>query len=54
MKHLGEKCLSLKKKKSLKMCTYCHQKEIKQNEVMLEKNTNIGMATLPQGRILFT
>lgn len=53
MKHLEEKCLSLKKK-SLKMCTYCHQNEIKQNEVMLEKNTNIGTATLPQGRILFT
>ena len=52
MKHLEEKCLSLGKKKSLKMCTYCHQHEIKQNEVVLEKNTNIGKATLPQGRIL--
>ena len=25
------------KKKNLKMCTYCHQNEIKQNEVVLEK-----------------
>lgn len=37
MKHPEEKCLYLEKKKSLKMCTYCHQNEIKQNEVVLEK-----------------